>query len=87
MGSRKLRGCEMLIVDLRGNAGGGLAFLRVMSISPPNVSRRIQRDRARAETTTPGDPRDFRSNSVAKAAFDRLVLKFGFRDDSVKHHH
>jgi hypothetical protein len=30
-GITELNGCSRLIIDLRGNAGGGLAFLRVMS--------------------------------------------------------
>jgi C-terminal processing protease CtpA/Prc len=31
-----LKGCDRLIIDLRGNAGGGLAFLRIMSYLTPD---------------------------------------------------
>ena len=32
---QELNGCSRLIIDLRGNAGGGLAFLRVMIYLTP----------------------------------------------------
>src|SRR5882762_909176 len=33
---QELRDCERLVIDLRGNAGGGLAFLRIMSYLTPD---------------------------------------------------
>lgn len=82
---QELAGCERLIVDLRGNAGGGLAFLRVMSyLTPERVPVGFSVTRARAELGY---------SKVRLTIFDRipsrkasliwLALKFGFRDDSV----
>jgi C-terminal processing protease CtpA/Prc len=82
---RELNGCHRLIVDLRGNAGGGLAFLRVMSyLTPERIPVGYSVTRTRAQ-------RGYCKESLAK--FDRipsrkaelilLALKFGFRDDSV----
>ncbi len=82
----ELHGCERLILDLRGNAGGVLAFLRVMSyLTPERVPVGYSVTRARAEM-------GYSKESLA--AFDRipsqkvsliwLALKFGFRDDSVR---
>ena len=82
---QELNGCSRLIVDLRGNAGGGLAFLRVMSyLTPGRVPVGYSVTRARAET-------DYSKETLAtfdripsqKAALILLALKFGFRDDSV----
>jgi hypothetical protein len=82
---QELRGCARLIVDLRGNAGGGLAFLRVMSyLTPERLPVGYSVTRARAET-------NYSKESLAifdripsrKAALIWLALKFGFRDDSV----
>jgi hypothetical protein len=84
-GIRELDGCDRLILDLRGNAGGGLAFLRVMSyLTPDRLPVGYSVTRARAETS-------YRKETLAvfdripsqKAALIWLVLKFGFRDDSV----
>jgi len=84
-GIQELHGCERLIVDLRGNAGGGLAFLRVMSyLTPERVPVGYSVTRSRAEMGY---------SKERLAVFDRipsqkvsliwLALKFGFRDDSV----
>jgi hypothetical protein len=81
----ELRDCSRLIFDVRGNAGGGLAFLRVMSyLTPERVPVGYSVTRARAATNY---------SKEKLAVFDRipsrksgliwLVLKFGFRDDSV----
>ena len=81
----QLADCNRLIVDLRGNAGGGLAFLRVMSYLTPDrlpVGYSVTRARAQA---------GFAKESLAvfdkipakKAGLLLLALKFGFRDDSV----
>jgi carboxyl-terminal processing protease len=84
-GIRELHGCDRLILDLRANAGGGLAFLRVMSyLTPDRLPVGYSVTRARAES-------NYRKEALAvfdripsqKAALIWLVLKFGFRDDSV----
>ena len=47
----ELNGCNRLIIDLRGNAGGGLAFLRVMSyLTPDRIPVGYSVTRARAES-------------------------------------
>lgn len=81
----ELEGCGKLIIDLRGNAGGGLAFLRVMSYLTPDrlpVGYSVTRARANngysKETLAVFDHIPSR-----KAALIWLALKFGFRDDSV----
>jgi len=84
-GVQELRGCERLIVDLRGNAGGGLAFLRVMSyLTPERLPVGYSVTRARAETNyTKETLAIFDRIPSRKAALILLALKFGFRDDSV----
>ena len=81
----ELIGCERLIVDLRGNAGGGLAFLRVMSyLTPERLPVGYSVTRARAETNYSKDTLAiFNHIPSQKAALIWLALKFGFRDDSV----
>jgi carboxyl-terminal processing protease len=82
---QELNGCSRLIVDLRGNAGGGLAFLRVMSyLTPGRVPVGYSVTRARAETNYSKDTlATFDRIPSQKAALILLALKFGFRDDSV----
>ncbi len=84
-GIEELRGCERLVVDLRGNAGGGLAFLRVMSyLTPERLPVGYSVTRARAETNYSKETLAiFDRIPSRKAALIWLVLKFGFRDDSV----
>jgi Peptidase family S41 len=84
-GIEELRGCERLIVDLRGNTGGGLAFLRVMSyLTPERLPVGYSVTRARAETNYSKEALAiFDRIPSRKAALIWLVLKFGFRDDSV----
>ena len=81
----ELTGCERLIIDLRGNAGGGLAFLRVMSyLTPERLPVGYSVTRARAETNYSKDTLAiFNHIPSQKAALIWLALKFGFRDDSV----
>ena len=83
---QELGGCNRLIVDLRGNAGGGLAFLRVMSyLTPERLPVGYSVTRACAE-------KDYSKETLAvfdripskKVALIWLALKFGFRDDSVR---
>jgi len=82
---QELRGCERLIIDLRGNAGGGLAFLRVMSyLTPERLPVGYSVTRARAETNYSKESLAiFNCIPSQKAALIWLALKFGFRDDSV----
>jgi C-terminal processing protease CtpA/Prc len=84
-GIEELRGCDRLVVDLRGNAGGGLAFLRVMSyLTPQRLPVGYSVTRARAETSYSKETLAiFDRIPSRKAALIWLVLKFGFRDDSV----
>ena len=84
-GIEELRGCDRLVVDLRGNAGGGLAFLRVMSyLTPERLPVGYSVTRARAETKYSKETLAiFDRIPSRKAALIWLVLKFGFRDDSV----
>lgn len=84
-GIQELNGCNRLIIDLRGNAGGGLAFLRVMSyLTPERIPVGYSVTRACAETnySKEGLARFDRIPSQ-KWALILLALKFGFRDDSV----
>lgn len=85
-GVRELFECKRVVVDLRGNAGGGLAFLRVMSyLTPDRLPVGYSVTRTRAE-------RGYSKESLAafgqipahKSSLIWLVLKFGLRDDSVK---
>jgi C-terminal processing protease CtpA/Prc len=84
-GIRELHDCDRLILDLRGNAGGGLAFLRVMSyLTPERLPVGYSVTRARAETNYSKETLAvFDRIPSKKAALIWLVLKFGFRDDSV----
>jgi C-terminal processing protease CtpA/Prc len=81
----ELQGCDRLIIDLRGNAGGGLAFLRVMSyLTPERLPVGYSVTRARAETNYSKETLTaFDRIPSQKAALILLALKFGFRDDSV----
>ncbi len=82
---KELNGCDRLIIDLRGNAGGGLAFLRVMSyLTPERIPVGYSVTRARAETNFSKETlATFDRIPSQKAALILLALKFGFRDDSV----
>jgi carboxyl-terminal processing protease len=84
-GIQELNGCERLILDLRGNAGGGLAFLRVMSyLTPDRIPVGYSVTRARAETAyTKETLAAFDRIPAQKAGLIWLALKFGFGDDSV----
>jgi len=83
---QELNGCNRLIVDLRGNAGGGLAFLRVMSyLTPERIPVGYSVTRARAETNYSKEAlATFDHIPSQKPALILLALKFGFRDDSVR---
>jgi hypothetical protein len=81
----ELKGCSRLIIDLRGNAGGGLAFLRVMSyLTPERIPVGYSVTRSRAETNYSKEMlATFDRIPSQKAALVLLALKFGLRDDSV----
>ncbi|MBX7135098.1 MAG: hypothetical protein K1X67_20725 [Fimbriimonadaceae bacterium] len=81
----QLSGCNRLIIDLRGNAGGGLAFLRVMSyLTPDRVPVGYSVTRARAQAGyTKESLTVFDLIPSRKLELYLLALKFGFRDDSV----
>lgn len=82
---QELNGISRLVLDLRGNAGGGLAFLRVMSyLTPARVPVGYSVTRARAESGYNKEKlAKFDRIPSQKAALVLLALKFGFRDDSV----
>jgi len=82
---QELSECSRLIIDLRGNAGGGLAFLRVMSyLTPERIPVGYSVTRARAETNYSKETlATFDRIPSQKAALILLALKFSFRDDSV----
>ena len=82
---QELNGCNRLIIDLRGNAGGGLAFLRVMSyLTPERIPVGYSVTRARAETNYSKETlAKFNRIPSQKATLILLALKFGFGDDSV----
>lgn len=62
-----MKGCDRLIVDLRGNAGGGLAFLRVMSyLTPDRVPVGYSVTRARGERVFKRFAGCFRPHTVTK---------------------
>jgi C-terminal processing protease CtpA/Prc len=81
----ELDGCNRMIIDLRGNAGGGLAFLRVMSyLTPERIPVGYSVTRSRAETNYSKETLAiFDRIPSQKAALILLALKFGLRDDSV----
>jgi len=76
---------DRLIIDIRGNAGGGLAFLRVMSyLTPERIPVGYSVTRARAETHYSKETlARFDRIPSQKAALILLAIRFGFRDDSV----
>lgn len=84
-GIHELEDCDRLILDLRGNAGGGLAFLRVMSyLTPERLPVGYSVTRPRAESGyTKENLAVFDRIPSQKASLIWLALKFGFRDDSV----
>ena len=82
---QELNECNRLIIDLRGNAGGGLAFLRVMSyLTPERIPAGYSVTRARAETSYSKETlATFDRIPSQKSCLILLALKFGIRDDSV----
>ena len=82
---RELAECKRLILDLRGNESGGLAFVRVASYLTPN-RRTIGYSvtRAGAERGSVDSLRTFGWIPSHKAGLLWLAAKYGFSDPSVR---
>lgn len=81
----KLSACDRLIVDLRGNSGGGVGGLRLMSYLTPDklpVGYSLTRKRAEAGYQRE-DLRKFGKIPSYKTALPWLILKYGFGDKSI----
>lgn len=76
----RLGGVDRLIIDLRGNTGGGVGALRVMSIlTPGRIPVGFALDRRRAPTNLESEKRQFRRFSripSSKTALWPLALQF-----------
>ena len=76
----RLGGVERLIIDLRGNTGGGVGALRVMSIlTPGRIPVGFALDKRRAPTNLESEKRQFRRFSripSSKTALWPLALQF-----------
>lgn len=82
---RQLANCERLIVDLRGNPGGGSANLRLMSYFTPDrlpVGYSLTRQRAARGYRREELPQ-FRRIPSSKVALIWLALRFKFADKSI----
>ena len=82
---RQLEGCERLIVDLRGNPGGGTGNLRLMSYFTPDrlpVGYSLTRGRA-ARGYRREDLPQFRRIPSSKLPLVWLALRFKFADKSI----
>jgi hypothetical protein len=82
----KKANCARLILDLRGNAGGGLGFLRVMSyLTPDRVTAGYSVTRVGAEKGTPKESLNrFDWVPSHKWALPWLIVKYGLSDPSVR---
>jgi hypothetical protein len=82
----KKAACDRLILDLRGNASGGLAFLRLMGyLTPGRLVGGYSITRIAAEKGTPKENlKQFDWVPNQKWALPWLVLKYGLGDPSVK---
>lgn len=82
---RQLADCDRLIVDLRGNPGGGTGNLRLMSYFTPDrvpVGYSLTRRRA-AQGYRREDLPQFRHIPSSKLALIWLALRFKFADKSI----
>jgi C-terminal processing protease CtpA/Prc len=80
-----LRDCERLIIDLRGNTGGGIGGLRLMSYLTPHkipVGYSLTKGRAEKGYQKEKLPRFGRIPS-SKVALVWLALRYGFIDKSI----
>jgi carboxyl-terminal processing protease len=77
----RLGGVDRLIIDLRGNTGGGVGALRLMSIlTPVRIPVGFALDRRRAPSNLESEKRQFRRFSripSSKTALWALALQFG----------
>jgi C-terminal processing protease CtpA/Prc len=77
----RLGGVDRLIIDLRGNTGGGVGALRLMSIlTPGRMPVGFALDRRRAPSNLESEKRQFRRFSripSSKTALWALALQFG----------
>lgn len=81
----ELQGCDRLIVDLRGNTGGGIGGLRLMSYLTPEklpVGYSLTRRRAKNGYRREDLPR-FGRIPGRKLALIWLALRYGFVDKSI----
>ena len=84
-GFDQLRDCERLIIDLRGNTGGGIGGLRLMSyLTAERIPVGYSLTKARAEKGYEKEklPRFGRIPS-SKAALIWLAMRYGFIDKSI----
>jgi C-terminal processing protease CtpA/Prc len=82
---REISGCKRLILDLRGNESGGLAFVRVASyLTPEQRTIGYSVTRYGAEHRSLDDLRSFRWIPRKKAGLLWLAVKYGTRDPSVR---
>ena len=82
---RELAGCKRLILDLRGNESGGLAFVRVASyLTPQRRTIGYSVTRAGAERRSLDTLKTFGWIPHQKAGLLWLVAKYGLSDPSVR---
>jgi carboxyl-terminal processing protease len=81
----QLSACDRLIIDLRGNSGGGIGGLRLMSYLTPDtlpVGYSLTRKRAQSGYKRE-ELRRFGKIPSSKAALPWLILKYGLCDKSI----
>ncbi|MFN7998438.1 MAG: S41 family peptidase [Bryobacteraceae bacterium] len=82
---RELSGCKRLILDLRGNESGGLAFVRVASyLTPQRRTIGFSVTRRGAETGSLEGLKTFGWIPRQKPGLLWLLAKYGFSDPSVR---
>ena len=81
----KLSACDRLIIDLRGNSGGGIGGLRLMSyLTPDKLPIGYSLTRKRAQSGYKREElRRFGKIPSSKAALAWLILKYGLGDKSI----
>ena len=81
----KLSACDRLVIDLRGNSGGGIGGVRLMSYLTPDklpIGYSLTRKRAKVGYKRE-DLRRFGKIPSHKTALPWLILKYGFGDKSI----
>ena len=82
---RQLAGCPRLVLDLRGNESGGLAFVRVASyLTPDRRTVGYSVTRQGAERSSMDDLKRFGWIPNRKAGLLWLAAKYGLSDPSVR---